>query len=278
MCFVMMCFANWSLPYTTTTRRFTPCDNLYTVSWTTQLQRGGDNQLGRNTILFPQGPSLIVVYLSNVVRLAEWQAHNKKLEALNTNHRYNQWLGRQQKNMPKHAGKAFSPIFAGMPWTDVSKCRGGSVPGPLGKGLGGVDEIVERNMNEKLDGKMSSIAWYSSPGNKIKWKVTLSKTPSSWLQGFQCIPLFTGRINQVATFEVSWQKYVRWQIRPYLGGLTSTNLTVFLAQQYTSQFQQMDWTDPIQRRRINQELRQWCWTCILLRVLPNRMPFLSQNL
>lgn len=63
-----------------------------------------------------------------------------------------------KKAPPKHAGKAgFFPIFAGMPWTDVSRCRGGSAPGPLGKGLGGVDEIVERNMNEKLDGKMSSI-------------------------------------------------------------------------------------------------------------------------
>ena len=54
-------------------------------------------------------------------------------------------------------GHIFFRFFAGMPWTDVSRCRGGSAPGPLGKGLGGVDEIVERNMNEKLDGKMSSI-------------------------------------------------------------------------------------------------------------------------
>ena len=94
----------------------------------------------------------------------------------------------------------FFRCFAGMPWTDVSRCRGGSAPRPLGKGLGGVDEIVERNMNEKLHGTLPL------KKEKIEWKVTLSKTPSSWLMTFQCIPLFTGRINQVATFEESWKK------------------------------------------------------------------------
>lgn len=72
-------------------------------------------------------------------------------------------VGKTKKHTETCRKGRFFPIFAGMPWTDVSRCRGGSAPGPLGKGLGGVDEIVERNMNEKLDGKMSSITCYSSP-------------------------------------------------------------------------------------------------------------------
>ena len=67
--FVMMCFTNWSLPYTTGTRRFPICDNLYTVLWTTQLEL--EKTINWGGTLSPQGPSSIVVYhLSNMVQLA----------------------------------------------------------------------------------------------------------------------------------------------------------------------------------------------------------------
>ena len=60
---------HWSLPYTTGTRRFPICDNLYTVLWTTQLEL--DKTINWGGTLSPQGPSSIVVYhLSNLVQLA----------------------------------------------------------------------------------------------------------------------------------------------------------------------------------------------------------------
>ncbi len=74
--------------------------------------------------------------------------------------------------------------------------------------LGGVDEILERNINGKNWQKMSSIAWYSSPEEK---KLLKSNSPSNPVILAHGIPLFTGRINQVATLEVSRQnfKYIR---------------------------------------------------------------------